>query len=123
MPRAIILIDHGSRLDAANAILDSIAELVRQRGVESDRSLIIRVAHMELAEPTLAQAIDSAVAAGATEVVVHPYFLTPGRHVSTDIPMLVEAAREAHPAVSVRVTPPLGVHPLLADIVLSRVGL
>ena len=35
---------------------------------------------MELAEPSIEQAFDKCVAQGATFVVVHPYFLAPGRH-------------------------------------------
>lgn len=120
MPRAIILIDHGSRRESANAVLESIADLVRERGLRSEPDLIVRVAHMELAEPTLVQAIESAVAAGAREIVVHPYFLATGRHVTEDIPRLAEEAKAAHEGVPLRITGPIGVHPLIADIVLER---
>ena len=48
---------------------------------------------MELAEPSLAQAYEACVAQGAKSVVCHPFFLSPGRHATEDIPlMLAEAA-------------------------------
>lgn len=36
---------------------------------------------MELAEPTIAQAVARCAAAGAQRVVIAPYFLSRGRHV------------------------------------------
>ena len=49
---------------------------------------------MELAEPSIAEGFADCVRAGATEVVAFPYMLSPGKHVTRDIPRLVaEAAR------------------------------
>ena len=74
MSRAILLVDHGSRRPAANALLEDIATKLRER--VPDR--VVQVAHMELAEPSIADGIAACVAAGAREIVVHPYFLAPG---------------------------------------------
>jgi len=117
MPRGLVLIDHGSRHEAANAVLADIARLVRQRG---ESGLLVRHAHMELAEPTLADAIDACVADGADTIVVVPYFLGPGRHVTVDIPAMVRQSAQRHPSVPMRISEPLGVHPSLADVVLDR---
>ena len=118
MKRAIVLVDHGSRVAEANALLDRVAERLRERVPER----IVRTAHMELAEPSLDQAIDACVAAGAEEIVVHPYFLAPGRHSREDIPRLAAKAAERHPDIRVSVSEPLGVHPGLVDAVLERVS-
>ena len=61
------------------------------------------------------------VAAGATEVTVHPYFLAPGRHSTSDIPRMVAEAAKNHPGVRVRVTAPLGLHEKICQVVLERV--
>ncbi len=118
MKRAIILVDHGSRRGEANAIVERIAELVREAA--PDR--IVRVAHMELAPPSLAEAVDICVAEGAEAIVVHPYFLAPGAHSTRDIPRLVREAAARHPGVEIRTSEPLGAHPELAGIVLERVA-
>jgi len=117
VPRGLVLVDHGSRRDEANAVLSVVADLVRDRG-ESD--LLVRYAHMELAAPTIDEAIDACVAGGASAIVVVPYFLAPGRHASHDIPLAVAEAAKRHPTIPMRVTEPLGIHPLLADVVLER---
>ncbi len=115
--RAIVLVDHGSRQPEANAVLAELATLVQARA--PDR--IVHHAHMELAHPSLAEAIDRCVRDGATEIVVHPYFLAPGRHASEDIPRLAREAAAEHAQVTVRVSPPLGLHEKLAEVVLERV--
>lgn len=114
---AIILIDHGSRRSEANAQLEELADRVRaaRAGVE------VRTAHLEIAEPDLAQAVDACAQAGATRIVVHPFFLAPGRHTSEDIPRLVEAARVDHPAIRIALAAPLGLDDRVVSLVLSRV--
>lgn len=117
MSRAILLVDHGSVKREANEMLADVAVLL-QRLTDVP---IIRIAHMELAEPTIAQGVAACVAAGATEITVHPYFLAPGRHSTTDIPRMVAEATKHHPGVKVRVTPPLGLHEKICQVVLERV--
>ena len=115
--KAILLVDHGSRLEAANAALEEIASLVASQSGD----FLVEVAHMELAEPSIREGLRRCVAAGATDITVHPYMLGPGRHATRDIPRLVREAAREFPHVSCRVTPPLGVHSLLAEVVLVRV--
>ena len=89
MKRAILLVDHGSRRPEANALLEAVAELVAERVPD----VIVRCAHMDLAEPDIAAGIAACAAAGADAIVVHPYFLGPGNHTTDDIPRLVRASR------------------------------
>ncbi len=116
--RAIVLIDHGSRRAEANAQLEAVATAVRKHYPDD----VVECAHMELAEPTLAQAIAHCVEHGADEIVVHPYFLGPGRHTQEDIPEMVEQITQQHPAVAIRVSEPLGAHPGVVDAVIDRVS-
>lgn len=117
MKTALILIDHGSKFDAANVMLEEISEMVRARGVYD----IVEVAHMDLAEPTLAQAFRACVEQGATRVVVHPYFLSPGRHSQSDIPRMTREAAQPYPHVEAYMTEPMGLDERIVDVVLARV--
>ncbi len=119
MKYALVLVDHGSRRLEANGVVEQIATLVRAARPE----ILVHAAHMELAEPSLPDAIAACVAEGAEEVVVQPYFLAPGRHSSEDIPRLTREAAARHPAVRFRVADPLGVHAKLAEVVLERADL
>src|SRR5579864_2347429 len=117
--KAVLLIDHGSRLDEANHMLACMANLVQ--GMVGD-DVVVRYAHMELAEPTIAEGFTSCVAAGADEVIAFPYMLSPGRHSTRDIPRMIREAAVAHPGVTFRVTAAFGMHEMLAAVVLSRAG-
>ncbi len=114
----LLLVDHGSRFQEANDMLAEVAGVVKRLG----RLDCVHYCHMELAEPTIAQGFAACVREGATAVVVHPYFLSPGRHSTTDIPRMVAEAARAFPGVQYCVTEPLGVHPKIGEVVLERAG-
>lgn len=86
------------------------------------RRPLVEVAHMELAEPTIEQAVARCVAAGASRVIVAPYFLSRGRHVQHDIPELVAAAAAAHPEVECVIAEPIGIDSLMAQLIENRVA-
>ena len=113
----IILVDHGSRLASANDMLNDVVELFRRVSGYS----IVAPAHMELAAPSIADAFSACVTQGATRVVVHPYFLSPGRHSTTDIPRMVAKAAKRHPDVSFHVTQPLGLDEKIAQVIVKRI--
>jgi sirohydrochlorin ferrochelatase len=110
-------VDHGSIVEDANRMLAGVADLVRAKSA----GYHVQHAHMELAAPTIADGFRACVEAGARDVTVHPYMLSPGRHSTADIPRMVAEAARAHPGVTWRVTEPLGLHELLALVVLERV--
>ena len=113
----VIVVDHGSRRAESNDLLLAVVALFRQHSGFA----IVEPAHMELAEPSVAAAFDRCVEQGAELVVVHPYFLLPGRHSRQDIPAVAAAAAKNHPGVPFLVTAPLGVHPLMAELMAQRI--
>ena len=113
----IVIVDHGSRRAEANRRHEEFVAGWRQsRHLDN-----VEAAHMELAEPSIATAVDACVAKGATTVVIAPYFLWPGNHWDRDIPALAAEACSRHPGVGHLVAAPLGPHPLLGDIVEQRI--
>jgi sirohydrochlorin ferrochelatase len=114
----VVLVDHGSRRDESNEML---LEAVR-RFAEIGGFSIVEPAHMELAEPSIATAFAQCVARGAKTVVVFPYFLSPGRHWSEDIPHLAAAAARNHPGIRYLVTAPFGLHPLMSHVISERIS-
>ena len=116
MNRALIIVDHGSQLPAANHLLEQVAEQVQRLTTDA-----VYPAHMELAAPSIADAFDAAVAGGAEFIFVFPYFLTPGRHSREDIPRFAAAAAARHPAVRWHCAGPIGLDPMLAQLIVRRV--
>jgi sirohydrochlorin ferrochelatase len=111
------LIDHGSRRSEANALLDEVVALVENRlGPDA----IVEPAHMEIAEPTIAQGFARCVARGAMMIVVHPFMLAPGRHVTADLPRLLGDVAEHHDGVTFVMASPLGSHPGIIEAIVDR---
>lgn len=113
----IVIVDHGSRRAESNQMLESFVEMFRQ----TSPFRIIEPAHMELAEPSIATAFSRCVERGAKQVVVAPYFLAPGKHWNEDIPHLAEDAAKKHPGVGFIVSAPIGLHPLMCELIESRI--
>lgn len=113
----LIVVDHGSRRNESNTMLEQMAAMV----AEVVPYPIVEPAHMELAEPSIHTAFGACVRRGASTVVISPYFLLPGKHWDQDIPALAAEAAAAHPGVPYLVSAPLGLHPLMAQAVAARV--
>ncbi len=112
----VVIVDHGSRRQASN---DLLGEFVRMYKEQTGRP-IVELAHMEIAEPNIETAFAKCVEQGATMVAVSPFFLSPGRHWQEDIPHLAALAAAKHPGVGHFLAAPIGLHPLMVDIVDSR---
>ena len=115
MKRALLLVDHGSREPEAGENLDRVVAQLRERRP----GLAVYVAHLELAEPSIAAAVAACARDGVEELVVHPFFLAAGRHAASDVPGAVAAAARAFPGLRVRLTPPTGAAAGIAELILA----
>lgn len=116
----IIIAGHGSPKKDANNI-EQIAGLLHSMIHPECSGDCVRVAYLQFAKPDIMEAIASCVDDGATKVIIHPYFLSSGMHVSGDIPEIIREAHEKYPDVEFIFTEPLGVHNKMAQVVLERI--
>jgi len=116
-PRGLIVVDHGSRRDAANLTLERVTAALKAK--VGERYAAVEAAHMELASPSIADAVRACHAAGARHLVVSLFFLAPGRHVTEDIPELVAEAAGEHPGLTWELTPPLCESEALCDALID----
>ena len=119
MKNGIIIVDHGSRRDESNRMLEEVAALFTKRFAETYD--IVEPAHMELAEPSIATAYARCVERGATRIVVAPFFLGPGKHWTQDIPRLTAEAAAKFPRSTYHITPTLGIDDLILELLNKRV--
>jgi len=120
MIAGIILVDHGSRREESNRLLEQVAEAFAARYPQ--KYPIVEPSHMELAEPSIGTAYDRCVARGAQRIVVCPYFLGPGKHWTSDIPRLVAEAAARHPSTTYHVTGTLGIDDLILQLLDKRIS-
>jgi sirohydrochlorin ferrochelatase len=116
MITALLLIAHGSRREEANADLENLAELLRRNG----RYPVISSAYLELAEPTIDNAAALCIAQGVERVLLMPYFLAAGMHVTRDLQGARDRLRAQYPNIRFELCEPIGIHPLMVEIVLER---
>ncbi len=104
--KALLLVAHGSRLQASNEEIRELGRMLAARLVADFE--LVDCAFLELARPTIEQAIDDCVARGCTELMLLPYFLAAGRHMRDDIPAIVARKQAQYPGLNIATTPYLG---------------
>jgi sirohydrochlorin ferrochelatase len=116
--KGLLIVAHGSRKNAAN---EEIIKLTRHIEIISQGEFqTVGAAFLEMASPNIGEKIEEYAGTGITEIVIFPYFLTAGKHVTNDIPDMVHEAKTAHPGMTIRITPHLGASKRLADLVLQQ---
>lgn len=112
---ALILFSHGSLLCGAGEAADAHAARLRERGEYG----FVAVGYLNYSEPLFADAVKAAAEAGATRVVVAPYFLISGYFITKSLPDVLEPVRMAHPNIEFVVAEALGYDERLADALLE----
>lgn len=116
MTLGIIVFAHGSRIEAANQAVRTVAgDFARAAGYAH-----VEAAFLELGVPNLEEAADRLAAQGVERIIVIPYFLTLGLHMERDLPALAGAISKKHHGISITVTAPLDGHPALVEILKTR---
>ena len=99
-----VIVAHGSREMRSNRMfLSTVRRLVPLLARGADKALIIGC-FLEIASPTIPEALELAVKRGAHDVIVTPLLLFPGRHALEDIPAIVREAARRHRGQGIRFT-------------------
>jgi len=117
----IILIGHGSPKKDANNV-EMVGRLLHQAIHPGCSKGCVKVAYLQFAEPDLMDTIKKSILGGAGRVIVHPFFLSSGMHVTKDIPEMIQEAERIYPDVEFVYTEPLGIHEKLVHVVLERMA-
>jgi len=112
---AVIILFHGSRAEGSDATVHRIIAEVRRRGHFG----IVAEAFLQHATPGLRESVAFCIQQHAEKIMIVPFFLQLGGHVTADIPLLVDEIRHGHPGIEITLTEPVGSHPLLVDVVLD----
>ena len=115
--RVFLFIAHGSREAGSN---QSFFDLLRQfrKVVPSEK---VEGCFLEIAKPSIPEAIESAIRSGAHEIFLIPLMLFRGRHVEHDIPALIQEARAKNFDVDFHYTSPLSEDPAFLDVMRRKI--
>jgi sirohydrochlorin ferrochelatase len=119
--KALIIVAHGSRKDSSNEEVRALGKKVESLLGKHYR--YIMTAFLEFANPSLEESMLSCVEKGASEIVILPYFLASGNHVTRDIPEVVQKIQSLHPQVKMTLKEHIGIASgmvtLLSDMAVS----
>ncbi len=117
---SIILIGHGSPKKDANKLelMGKMLHSMLHAGCTGD---CVKVAYLQFAEPDIMGAIEECARGGAKKIILHPFFLSAGMHVTKDIPGMIKEAEGLYPDVKFIYTEPIGIHEKLVQIVMERI--
>ena len=120
MQEIIIIVGHGSTeadADGTEYISDQLHGLLHADCSKD----CVRVAYLQFMKPELKETLENAAVEGINKIIIHPFLLSKGFHVTKNIPQIIENFQNAYPDIEVICTAPLGVHEKLAEVVLKRI--
>ena len=125
---AVVLVDHGSPVQAVTAVREHLARQLRTRLGSAVRDVLAASMERRLEpeyafnEPLLERAFDRP-GFDFGPVIVAMLFLSPGRHAGPggDIARICAAAQQRHPELRIVMTDLVGRHPGLIPILVDRV--
>ena len=119
--KALIIVAHGSRKDSSNEEVKALGEKVKC--LQDKHYTFVMTAFLEFAAPSLEESMLSCINKGASEIVILPYFLASGNHVTRDIPEVVQKIQASYPQVKITLKEHLGsasgMVSLLSDMAVS----
>lgn len=115
--RAVLLLGHGSKRKEANDTLKQVASAIEAAAGFG----CVYPAYLQMAKPDFQEAVDGLREKGFTDIIVMPYFLYSGLHVTSDLPGEIEKARERYADMTFSVAESLGFHDRLVDIAIERI--
>lgn len=114
---AVLLIGHGTRRPAGVTEFHGLVEQLRQALPE--RTLL--AGFLELAEPSLTDALETLWQQGFRRITALPAFLMAAGHIKNDIPIILNAFQAEHPGADLRLGSDLGMEPKLLQIARERI--
>lgn len=116
--QAILLLGHGSKAPEANETLRKVAASVKAAGNYG----AVLPAFLQMAKPDFQEGVDELVSLGFNDIILMPYFLYMGLHVTQDLPEEMDKALARYPRLSLTFAKNLGYHDKLVDITVERIG-
>ena len=113
----IVIAGHGSRDPDGIREFEALMALVRARAPQH----VVSHGYLEFASPTIDQAVATNLAAGARQVVMVPGVLLAASHAKNDMPSELLTFARAHPGIDFHFGAPLGLHPLLLQLIQERI--
>lgn len=117
--KALLLVAHGSRRKDSNDEVRRLTHRIRENSGPAFSK--VECAFLEISCPQVDSAINDLAIEGVTEILIFPYFLASGTHVTCDIPRLIEEEQANHPTMRFDLLPHLGALQGVSSLILDHI--
>ena len=117
--KGLVFVAHGSRNLISNQQIASLVNAVKAN--TKKKYTYLNYGFLELAEPSISDAINQQIQIGANEIFIFPYFLSNGNHVSRDIPALIQTFQNKFPSIIFTILPVFGNYVEMASLISSMI--
>ncbi len=122
MSTGVVVLAHGSRGERGKpAIEEALQRIAAGLGQLLADGVEITGASFQFNHPTAEEAVALLAAKGVNRIVIAPYFLFPGRHITEDIPQLIEGFRQTYPGASFLLADNLGLDNSFIGLLAKRI--
>lgn len=117
--KALILIAHGSKKEKSN---QEFRDLVKQiKELNSKKYEKIETAFLEFVEPSIEDIVKKLVTENIKSITLYPYFLNSGKHVSVDIPEIVNKLKNDYENIDFKILQHFGLSKKIASIISEEI--
>ena len=114
----LIITAHGSKKEISNSeVLDLVMSINKDDTLFEE----IEPAFLEFAIPSIENVVETFLEKGIEKVFIYPYFLNSGKHVTFDLPNIVEQLQKTHKTKEFILLPHFGVSSMISKIVLNDI--
>lgn len=115
----LLIVGHGTR--SAEGVAAFCQFVGRVRALAGERLPAVDGGFIELSKPSVTEAVGRMPTVAHPEMAAVPLVLTAAGHGKGDIPAALARARQRHPGLRWRYGRPLGPHPVLLDLLATRI--
>ena len=113
----IIILSHGSKLKKANLLTCQIINSIKEKTAIKN----VRPAYLQSVKPGLSETVSSLVRKGCKKVIIVPFFLLNGNHVTRDLPRAIQKEKERFPKIEFEYAKNIGQDSRVIEIILDRI--
>ncbi|MEK6714523.1 MAG: CbiX/SirB N-terminal domain-containing protein [Candidatus Omnitrophota bacterium] len=113
----VIILSHGSKLKSANSTMRKIVSAAKKELGLKD----VYSAYLQFHQPDLAKVVRYIAVKKCKKIIIVPFFLFKGNHVSFDLPKAIKNEMDKYPRIKFIYAQNLGPDTRICDIVIDRI--
>lgn len=112
----LIMIAHGSKKKLSN---NEFLNLVEEIEKKNDSFSKVEASFLEFATPDIDSVVKNFLNNGISKIYFYPYFLNSGKHVSVDLPDIINNLKKTYPLIEFILLPHFGVSDKISGIIIE----